>query len=101
MAGHDWPHGRDLFLHRPQPALLKLRQFGELLAQELTASFGLRDVGTSESQLDLLKRLDQAGALTVDIKQLFHKLRKAGNAASHGGLDDHRTALENLKLPAS
>ncbi len=86
------------FCADPNTALLKLRQFGELLAQELAARFGLRDVGTSESQLDLLKRLDQAGALTADIKQLFHKLRRAGNAASHGGLDDHRTALENLKF---
>ncbi len=46
------------FCSDPNTALLKLRQFGELLAQELAARFGLRDVGTSESQLDLLKRLD-------------------------------------------
>ena len=70
------------FSEDPNTALLKLRQFGELLAQELAARFGVRQGVPQESQVDLIRKLGQAGALTPEIRQLFHGLRIAGNAAN-------------------
>ncbi|WP_077731546.1 type I restriction-modification system endonuclease [Methylocaldum sp. 14B] len=86
------------FSDDPNTTLLKLRQFGELLAQEVAARFGVYQADQAETQLDLIRKLDQSGALSPEIKQLFHSLRKAGNAASHSLLDDYKTALENLKV---
>jgi type I restriction enzyme R subunit len=77
---------------------MKLRQFGELLAQLLAANVGLYDVDAEESQLKLLNRLRDKGYLPGRINQLFHELRLAGNQASHSLSGDHRAALSNLKF---
>jgi len=82
----------------PNTALLKLRQFGELLAQELVARLGLGINDQADTQIDLLRKLDQSGVLDPDVKQLFHSLRRCGNEAAHGLLGEHKTALENLKV---
>lgn len=81
----------------PNTCLLKLRQLGELLAQLLAARVGLF-VSPEESQYDLLRRLQDANVLPRDVAQLFGEVRRAGNAASHGLAEDHRTALNALKL---
>jgi type I restriction enzyme R subunit len=77
---------------------MKLRQFGELLAQLVAANAGLYDVDAEESQLKLLNRLRDKGYLPGRINQLFHELRLAGNQASHSLSGDHRAALSNLKF---
>lgn len=86
------------FSDDPNTCLLKLRQFGELLAQEVAARLGQYRGEQSDNQFELLRTLDQGGILDAELKQLFHSLRKAGNAASHGMVVDHRLALENLKV---
>lgn len=84
------------FRDDPNTCLIKLRQFGELLAQLVAASAGLyNDPG--ESQIDLLRRLDSRGAVSGEALDLFHQLRKAGNVATHSLAGEHRTALSNLK----
>ena len=66
----------------PNTALIKLRQFGELLAQQVASRFGLY-AGSEESQLELLRRLESNGDLERDVAELFHNLRKAGIADNH------------------
>ena len=82
----------------PKTSLIKLRQFGELLAQELAARFGISLVDQQTTQLDIIRKLDQRGVIGPDISQLFHSLRRCGNEATHCLLSEHKPALENLKV---
>lgn len=84
------------FRDDPNTCLIKLRQFGELLAQLVAASAGLYD-NPGESQLDLLRRLESCSAISGDTLDLFHELRKAGNRATHSLAGDQRTTLANLR----
>ncbi len=80
----------------PNTCLIKLRQFGELLAQ-LTAARTALFTSPEEAQADLLRRLKFAGVLTGETGELFYKLRKFGNEATHSLAGEHATALNNLK----
>lgn len=81
----------------PNTALIKLRQFGETLAQCVAAKVGgYRDMG--ENQIDLLRRLEDRGAIPREPARLFHELRRIGNKASHDGYADHGAALSTLKV---
>jgi type I restriction enzyme R subunit len=84
------------FSDDPNTCLIKLRQFGELLAQLVAASAGLYD-DPDEKQIDLLRRLEAAGAIAGDVTTLFHELRRAGNRATHSLAGEHRIALAGLK----
>jgi len=84
------------FADDPNTCLLKLRQFGELLAQLAAANIGLYEV-ENEKQIDLLNRLRDRGLLKGEVDQLFHELRKIGNAATHEIFGNHRLALSGLK----
>ena len=81
----------------PNTALIQRRQFGELLAQQVASRFGLY-TGSEETQLELLRRLESNGDLERDVAELFHNLRKAGNAATHRLEGDHSIALPYLRL---
>ncbi|WP_413297029.1 type I restriction-modification system endonuclease [Synechococcus sp. MIT S9452] len=81
----------------PNTSLIKLRQFGELLAQQVASRFGLY-TSAEETQLELLRRLESNGDLEREVASLFHNLRQAGNAATHSLRGDHSTALNNLKI---
>lgn len=84
------------FTSDPNTCLIKLRQFGELLAQLVAAEVGLY-VSPDERQIDLLRRLKDRGLLKGDVDRLFHELRRSGNEATHTDFGDPRTALSNLK----
>lgn len=84
------------FRDDPNTCLIKLRQFGELLAQRVAAESGLYE-STGENQLDLLRRLEIRGAVNGEILKLFHELRKSGNQATHSLSGEHRIALSHLK----
>jgi len=86
------------FATDPVTCLMKLRQFGEVLAQLVAANAGLYKSDTDESQIELLNRLRDKGFLPGRINQLFHELRRAGNDANHALSGDHRAALSNLKF---
>ena len=81
----------------PTTCLMKLRQFGELLAQQLAARAGVF-AGIEEGQSDLLGRLKRDTAYPRDVIDLFHDLRRVGNDAVHGHRGDHATALAGLKV---
>ncbi|WP_242055515.1 DUF4145 domain-containing protein [Nostoc flagelliforme] len=84
------------FADDPSTCLIKLRQFGELLAQLAAANIGLYEVA-DERQIDLLNRLRDCGLIKGEVDRLFHELRKIGNQATHELSGNHRTALSGLK----
>lgn len=85
------------FPEDPNTSLLKVRQFGELLAQSVAAYSGKFN-GSDESQFLLLARLRDDGLLPKQAEQLFHEIRKIGNEANHAILGDHAAALSALKM---
>ncbi|URD48483.1 type I restriction-modification system endonuclease [Chroococcidiopsis sp. CCNUC1] len=84
------------FTSDPNSSLIKLRQFGELLAGLIAAKVGLY-VADGDRQIDLLRRLKDRGLLNPDVERLFHELRRTGNDATHALTGDARTALSHLK----
>jgi|GEM_PF-1628085 len=80
----------------PNTCLIKLRQYGELLAQQVAAKVGMY-ISTQEEQYALLRRLEDRGLLQGEAGTLFHQLRKTGNEATHEGKGDEPTALNCLK----
>jgi len=85
------------FKEDPNTCLIKLRQFAELLAQQLAARMGLF-TSSDEPFSDLLVRLKTERAMPREACDLFHQLRIAGNKAAHEHKDDHATALTSLKI---
>ncbi len=81
----------------PVATLSHLRRLGEALAQAAAAHVGVTG-DPREDQLDRLRRLRDSGVLTPDTAELFHALRRAGNAAVHEGAGDAGSALHALKL---
>ena len=47
----------------PVTSLIKMRQFGELLAKHIATQMGLYDVEKEESQYELLRRMRDEGVL--------------------------------------
>src|SRR5215468_6072671 len=81
----------------PNSALLKLRQFGELLAHHAAAYTGVT-VEEHDSQLELINTLLERQVINAQVAQLFHGLRKSGNEAAHQHTDDRREALHQLQM---
>lgn len=86
------------FAEDPNTSMVKIRQFGECLAQILASRMGVY-ASVSESQFDILRRLRDQG-LPREIFQLFDEIRRTGNDANHAGRDDHGAALSLLKYAA-
>lgn len=86
-----------VFASDPNTTLMKLRQLGEALAQDVAARSGITfDDGTNQN--DLLYRINREVGLEPGIKQLFHSLRVEGNRATHQFQTQHKEALDGLKL---
>ena len=85
------------FADDPNTCLIKLRQFCELLAQDVAARCGVF-TSPDEPQVDLLRRLKVAGVVPIQVIDLFHHVRIAGNRANHAHEDDLNTALNALKI---
>lgn len=79
----------------PNTALLKLRQFGELLAQVVAAKTGNLD--EADSQQSRLARLKREGVLPETVWQLLTEIRRSGNAANHAFTGEREEALELLQ----
>jgi type I restriction enzyme, R subunit len=85
------------FKDDPATSLIKLRQYGETLAQLVAAKAGLfRD--TQEAQTDLLRRLRFERVVPDQVGNLFHHLRVVGNKATHENNGTHAEALSALKM---
>jgi type I restriction enzyme R subunit len=85
------------FSEDPNTCLLKLRQLTGAIAQLAASRVGLF-FGPAESQVDLLRRLQDNGILPREVAGLFHEVRRAGNDANHQLAGDYRTALLALRL---
>jgi len=81
------------FQDDPNTCLIKLRQFAELLAQQLAARTGLF-ASAEESQSDLLRRLKLERAAPGQVFDLFHQLHRA----AHDHTGEHAQALTRLKV---
>ncbi|MGZ7274470.1 DUF4145 domain-containing protein, partial [Streptococcus pyogenes] len=53
---------------------------------------------SQDSLLDVLRALTDRGVLTPEVAQLFHGLRRAGNAAVHEHAATQREALHQLRM---
>jgi|SRR5437762_39109 len=85
------------FTEDPVTCLIKLRQYGESLAQLVAAMAGLfRDA--QELQADLLRRLRFERVVPPEVADLFHHIRQAGNKATHQNEGNHTEALAALKF---
>jgi type I restriction enzyme R subunit len=85
------------FKEDPNTCLIKLRQFGEVVAQMTAAKSGLL-ASPEEPQADLLRRLKFERVVPREVGELFHQLRVAGNRATHDHVEDHAEALTTLKI---
>jgi len=85
------------FISDPNTTLIKLRQLGEALAQDLAARCNIHfDVRTT--QLDLLHQIRQEIRLEQSIVELFHILRVEGNKATHQFKTQHKEAITGLTV---
>jgi type I restriction enzyme R subunit len=85
------------FRDDPNTCLIKLRQLGEVLAQEVAARMGMY-TAPDEPQADLLRRLKADRIVPREAMDLFHQIRIAGNQATHSHVEDHGQALSTLKI---
>jgi len=83
-------------LDDPNTALLKLRQFAELLTQVVAARAGLLIEG--ESQHERLARLRREGVLPQEVWQLLTEIRRTGNEANHVFTGEREQALNLLQF---
>lgn len=85
------------FRDDPATALIKLRQFAELLAKTVAArSAAYPD--PRENFESILRRLQQDRTLPGQTADVFHTIRRIGNAAAHENRGTHAQALSALKL---
>jgi len=82
----------------PNTSLIKMRQFGELLAKHVATQMRLYETDREESQYELLRRLRDERVLTQEIYLVFGEIRRAGNTASHANQGDQPTALNVIKF---
>lgn len=84
------------FTDDPSTAIVKLRQFAELMAKLVAARHAsYRD--ERETFEETLRRLSYDHLIPKEVGDLFHSLRKLGNAAVHEAQGDHNSALTSLK----
>jgi type I restriction enzyme R subunit len=86
-----------VFASDPNTTLIKLRQLGEALAQDLASRAGI-DFDISTSQADLLYKLGRDIQLDQNIRSLFHTLRIEGNKATHSFRTLHKEAVDGLRV---
>src|SRR6185436_16845313 len=80
------------FFTDPNICLIRLRQFGEVLAQRVAAHVGVYTT-EQEDQLKRLNTLRDRGALTPEVAVIFHGIRKAGNDAVHAHIGTRDGAI--------
>ncbi|MQT47578.1 type I restriction-modification system endonuclease [Pseudomonas helleri] len=85
------------FASDPNTTLIKLRQLGEALAQDLAGRSGI-EFDASTPQSELLYKLGREIQLDQNIRSLFHTLRVEGNKAVHQFRTQHREAMDGLKV---
>jgi type I restriction enzyme R subunit len=85
------------FANDPNVTLYKLRQFCEVLAKRAAAKVGLL-LDPREDLRRVIDGLSDRGAIGTTQRDLFHRLRRAGNDAVHDFADSQAEALHQLKV---
>ena len=87
-----------LFPFDPASCVLKLRLLAEALTQDMAARVGVQLI--QPSQAELFRAVDARLGLDAQVRQLFHLLRRTGNAAAHETTHGigFREGLEALKV---
>ncbi len=85
------------FSSDPNTTLIKLRQLGEALAQNLAVRLGVQ-LDSQTSQLDLLNKINRELQLEPTVRKLFHTLRVEGNRATHEFKTKHKEAISGLTV---
>jgi type I restriction enzyme, R subunit len=81
----------------PNACILKLRQFGEILAQMVAIESGAFE-SFDEMQVKLLQRLKREKLLPPSILKKLHTIRHNGNRAAHEYLSCQLVAMQTLEL---
>ena len=79
-------------------SLIKSRQFAEYMLKEIAALSGAYDPNKRENASDLIRRLTARQLLPREVADVFHAVRKHGNAAAHDFASSPGDALSALKL---
>jgi type I restriction enzyme R subunit len=85
------------FRDDPPTAIIKLRQFAELLCQRIAATHALYQ-GDRDTFEERLRRLSLERIIPKEIGDVFHAPRKAGSTAAHEVKGSHSDGLTALKL---
>lgn len=86
-----------VFAADPNTTLIKLRQLGEAIAQDIAARIGI-ELTADTRQADLLFKLGREINLDPTIRGLFHTLRIQGNKATHQFRTAHKEAMDGLRV---
>ena len=84
-------------LEDPNTALIKLRQLAEDLAED-AAAYNRVALAPMADLTDILRELARREIITREMAEIFHGLRRAGNAAAHEGAGTRQEAVSQLKL---
>jgi type I restriction enzyme R subunit len=84
-------------LDDPSSSLTKLRFYGELLAKNIAARFGIY-TDSQPQQTEILRELKYRDVLDIKLADMFHSIRIAGNTAVHEGKGTVHDALQNLRF---
>lgn len=83
------------FISDPNTTLIKLRQLGEAIAQDLAARCNIR-FDERTTQLELLQQIRHEIRLEPNVLELFHLLRVEGNKATHKFKTHHKEAITGM-----
>jgi type I restriction enzyme R subunit len=85
------------FVADPNTTLVKLRQLGEAIAQDIGSHLGI-EFDDRISQLELLRKIQFEVDINREVIDTFHAIRKIGNDATHSFVSNHREAIQVLRL---
>ncbi|WP_312469627.1 type I restriction-modification system endonuclease [Rhizobium sp.] len=88
------------FRDDPSTSIVKLRQFAELMSK-LIAAHHAAYRNERETFDEILRRLSYDRIIPREVADVFHALRKSGNAAVHEASGTHAAALSSLKFARS
>ncbi|WP_181705309.1 type I restriction-modification system endonuclease [Chthonobacter rhizosphaerae] len=88
----------ELLFHQDAPtSIVKTRQLSELVAKQAAARAGI-ELMPREGFEEVLRRLRDSGLLPREVADVFHFVRRAGNAAVHENVGTLGEALTALKM---
>ncbi len=85
------------FISDPNTTLIKLRQLGEAIAQDLAVRCNIR-FDDRTTQLELLQQIRHEIRLEPNVLELFHLLRVEGNKATHRFKTHHKEAITGMSV---